>query len=168
MLSAPNNSSLVTIAPATSAEEIAIARALFQEYAVSISIDLCFQHFETELATLPGAYAPPTGCLLLARINQQTAGCIALRQMNSGVAELKRLYVRPRFRKRGCGKALVEAALSKARRIGYRTARLDTLREMHDAISLYRTFGFGEVPPYRAGEPEGICYFEMPLDPTSP
>ena len=152
------------LAFATSDQHVAIVRELFREYAAGLSIDLCFQNFEEELATLPGSYAPPHGRLLVAKVGQQTAGCIALRPMEANVAEVKRLYVRPDFRRRGLGKALVARVLDEARRIGYRSARLDTLREMQNAIALYSAFGFEEVAPYRQGEPEGICYFELKLN----
>lgn len=109
---------------------------LFREYAASLSIDLCFQNFDHELATLPGGYAVPRGCLLLARVAQQNAGCIALRGMEDEAGEIKRLYVRPEFRRRGLGRMLVQRALIEARHIGYHIVRLDTLREMSAAISL--------------------------------
>lgn len=151
----------IELVPATSAEDIAIVRELFREYAAGLSIDLCFQNFAEELATLPGGYAPPRGRLLLAKVDGKIAGCIALRPMEWETAELKRLYVRPEFRRHGIGKALVAHVLEEARAIGYRTVRLDTLREMHNAIALYTASGFREVSPYRRGEPEGIRYFEM-------
>lgn len=149
---------------ATSTEHFAIVRELFREYAAGLGIDLCFQNFEEELATLPGSYAPPRGRLLVAKVGEQSAGCIALRPMEAHIAEVKRLYVRPQFRRRGLGKALVARVLDEARRIGYRSARLDTLREMQNAIALYSAFDFEEVAPYRQGEPEGICYFELKLN----
>lgn len=144
-------------------EHTAIVRELFREYAAGLAIDLCFQNFEDELSTLPGSYAPPRGRLLLAKADGKIAGCVALRPMDNEAAELKRLYVRPAFRKRGIGKTLVARVLDEARQIGYRVARLDTLLEMHDAIALYTLFGFKEVAPYRARQPTGICYFEKEL-----
>jgi ribosomal protein S18 acetylase RimI-like enzyme len=154
----------IELVAATSAEHIAIARELFREYAAELTIDLCFQNFEEERSTLPGSYAPPRGRLLLAKGAGQNAGCIALRPMDNEAAELKRLYVRPAFRRRGIGKTLVARVLDEARRAGYRVARLDTLREMHDAIALYSNFGFTEVAPYRKDEPEKIRYFEKKLN----
>jgi len=151
------------ISPAVGANDIAAARELFQEYAAGLSIDLCFQNFQEELTALPGNYAPPTGCLLLASVDEQDVGCVALRPLDSGIAELKRLFVQPAFRGRGIGKLLIEQALTFARRIGYRAVRLDTLREMSSAIALYTALGFEEIPPYNAGGVEGIQYFELNL-----
>jgi putative acetyltransferase len=156
-----NNFPTPEISPATTLEDVAAARELFVEYATDLRIDLCFQNFERELATLPGIYAPPCGCLFLGRIEGRHAGCVALRPMEERTCEIKRLYVRPEFRRRGLGKMLVRRALVEARRIGYRVVRLDTLREMDAAIALYRRLGFEEVAPYRTGEPPGICYFEL-------
>jgi ribosomal protein S18 acetylase RimI-like enzyme len=163
MSSARNNPAQVEIVCATEGRDIAAAGELFREYAASLSIGLCFQNFEHELATLPGGYAAPRGCLLLARVTQQNAGCIGLRAMEGGVGEIKRLYVRPEFRRRGLGRMLIQRALVEARDIGYDVVRLDTLREMSGAIALYTELGFKDVAPYRQGEPEGICYFELKL-----
>jgi ribosomal protein S18 acetylase RimI-like enzyme len=151
------------ISPAVSASDIAAARELFQEYATGLSIDLCFQNFAEELAALPGNYAPPMGCLLLAKVDGLNVGCVAIRPLEPGIAELKRLFVQPAFRVRGIAKALIEQALTFARQAGYRAVRLDTLREMTSAIALYTTFGFKEIPPYNAGGVEGIQYFELNL-----
>ncbi len=151
------------ISPAVCASDIAAARELFQEYAAGLSIDLCFQNLEEELAGLPGNYAPPKGCLLLAKVDERNVGCVALRQLEPGIAELKRLFVPPPFRGRGIAKALVEAALVFARGAGCRAVRLDTLREMDAAIALYTGFGFKEIPPYNAGGVESIQYFELQL-----
>lgn len=163
MSSALSNPAQVEIVFATEGRDVAAVRDLFREYAASLSIDLCFQNFDHELATLPGGYAVPHGRLLLARVAQQNAGCIALRAMEDGVGEIKRLYVRPEFRRRGLGKTLIQRALVESRGIGYRLVRLDTLREMSAALALYTGFGFKEVAPYRQGEPEGISYFELKL-----
>ena len=154
----------IQIVPATTADDIASVRDLFKEYASNLQIDICFQNFDHELATLPGCYAPPGGCLLLARVRGENAGCVALRPMEGGAGEIKRLYVRPDFRRRGLGKRLVQVALKEARRMVCRLLRLDTFREMRAAIALYAGFGFKEVAPYRPGEPEGICYFELALE----
>ncbi len=164
MSSARNRSDAAEIIFATTTEEVDILRDLFKEYASNLQIDICFQNSDHELATLPGCYGPPGGCLLLARVQQENAGWVALRPMEGGPAEIKRLYVRPEFRRHGIGKMLVQRALMEARSIGCRLVRLDTLREMPPAIALYTGFGFKEDAPYRPGEPEGICYFELALD----
>ncbi|HEY0548155.1 MAG TPA: GNAT family N-acetyltransferase [Verrucomicrobiae bacterium] len=151
------------LSPAVCATDLAAARELFQEYADGLAIDLCFQNFAEELASLPGNYAPPKGCLLLAKVDECDVGCIAVRPLEPGIAELKRLFVQPSFRGRGIAKSLIEAALAFAQHAGHRVVRLDTLREMKTAIALYSGFGFKEIPPYNAGGVEGIQYFELKL-----
>ena len=150
----------VEIVRATSSQ-IPVVRELFLEYAAGLNIDLCFQHFDQEVARLPGDYDEPRGRLMLASVASRVAGCVALRPMDQSACEIKRLYVRPEFRRRGLGRTLVQQALKEAEQIGFRVVRLDTLREMEAAIALYTAIGFKEVAPYRIGEPEGICYFEL-------
>ena len=117
----------VEISPARAAEDLASIGELFREYAASIGVDLEYQGFSSELAGLPGQYAPPSGDLLLARVNGAAAGCVALRRLDQSTLEMKRLYVRPSARGTGLGKLLVEAAISIARQNGYAELRLDTL-----------------------------------------
>lgn len=137
------------IEPARTDEDIAIARKLFREYETAIPIELDFQGFETELASLPGKYAPPHGELLLARDTQGRAvGCVAVRPFSEEVCEMKRLYVSPEGRGLGLGRALVDAVLAEAARMGYREMWLDTLPTMTDAIRLYERSGFGLILPY--------------------
>lgn len=138
----------VEIIPVRGEADIACAGILFREYSASIGIDLEYQGFSAELATLPGQYAPPSGELLLAKVDGEAAGCVALRALDESVLEMKRLYVRPSIRGVGLGKRLVEAAISTARRSGYTELRLDTLGTMVSAQDLYRKAGFVEIPPY--------------------
>jgi putative acetyltransferase len=140
-----------------------IIRALFTDYAQNLGFDLGFQNFAAELATLPGGYAPPGGCLLLARVEGKPAGCVALRPLAPGICEMKRLYVRPELRSRGIGRMLVERVIAEARMIGYGKMRLDTVPGMEEAIGLYRRFGFRKIAPYRFNPLVGALYFELDL-----
>ena len=139
------------------------ARRLFREYAEWIGVDLGFQDFERELATLPGKYVPPDGRLLLLTRGDAAVGCIALRRFDARSGEVKRLYVRPPERGRGLGKALAAAVVETARAIGYRRLMLDTLEPMVEARELYRSFGFREVPAYYHSPLPGAIYMELKL-----
>ncbi|HEX4304359.1 MAG TPA: GNAT family N-acetyltransferase [Rhizomicrobium sp.] len=123
--------------------------ALFREYAASLDIDLCFQNFEDELESLPGAYAPPKGSLLLAEIDGKAVGCVAVRALHAtNFCEMKRLYVQDSARGTGAGRALAEGAVAEARRLNYDAMRLDTLSTMQAALTLYRSLGFKEIAAY--------------------
>ncbi len=150
---------------AESPEDIEAARALFREYEAWLGFDLCFQDFEQELAALPGAYAPPSGRLILALHDGGVAGCIALRRIEDKpeFCEMKRLFVREKYRGLHIGRALAEAAIAEARRIGYSVMRLDTLERMKDARALYGAFGFKEIPAYRFNPIEGAVFMELSL-----
>lgn len=142
---------------------LSAVRRLFLEYAHSLGISLRFQQFHEELARLPGEYAPPAGALLLALWEREGAGCVGFHAWESGIAEMKRLYVRPPFRGTGTGRALVEAAMTRAHSLGYDRIRLDTLPTMASAQALYRQLGFGEIAPYRPNPVPGAKYFEAVL-----
>jgi GNAT superfamily N-acetyltransferase len=142
-------------------EDLDLVRRLFVEYQQDLPFDLAFQDFRRELASLPGRYAPPTGCLLWARCGGDPAGCVALRQIGEDLCEMKRLFVRPAFRGRGIGRAMANAIVEQARRIGYKRMRLDTVLE--PALSLYRSLGFREIPPYQPVPIEGVVFMELEL-----
>jgi ribosomal protein S18 acetylase RimI-like enzyme len=116
-----------------------------------------------ELTGLPGKYARPTGVVLIARDGDEAAGAIAYRMVEPGVAEMKRLYVRPDFQGLGIGKALAEAVIAEAREIGYSSMRLDTVPSMGRAQGLYRALGFREIPPYRFNPVPGTAFLELRL-----
>jgi putative acetyltransferase len=156
----------LAIVNAESAAQIAVIRELFLEYANSLGFSLCFQSFDRELARLPGDYAPPEGRLLLMECDGEPAGCVALHPLEAGICEMKRLYVRPRYRGKGLGRVLVERILSEARTAGYGRIRLDTVEPvMKDAVAMYRRFGFRDIPPYRENPIEGAMYLELELNP---
>ncbi|HEX6650742.1 MAG TPA: GNAT family N-acetyltransferase [Pyrinomonadaceae bacterium] len=152
------------IFPANTDEHISQARTLFEEYAASLGISLCFQNFDQELKSLPGKYAPPDGLLLLATENNELAGCIALRKLSPGICEMKRLFVRPTYRSHGLGRVLVETIIDEARKLGYTHMRLDTLPGLMDkAIALYRSFGFVDIAPYCENPVEGAKFMQLEL-----
>jgi ribosomal protein S18 acetylase RimI-like enzyme len=156
----------VPIIQADSAERLPHIRDLFTEYADYLRdshAEICFEDFRQELATLPGAYGPPDGRLLLAVDRTDIAGCVALRKIGAGVCEMKRLYVRPAFRGRQVGRQLAQAVIDEARLIGYRCMRLDTLPAMAAALALYRSLGFVPIAPYGVHPIPGAVYLELTL-----
>lgn len=153
-----------TIAPATTADDIAAMRTLFQAYADGLAVDLAYQDFTAELAGLPGKYAAPHGALLLARDPAgQVLGCVALRPLGDGLCEMKRLYVAPPARGTGLGAALMKAITAAARRLGYRAMRLDTLPDMTAAQAMYAAAGFRPILPYYDGAAAGTIFLELAL-----
>ena len=139
--------------------DLSVVRTLFLEYAQSLGVDLSFQNFDQELASLPGDYDP----ILLARWNDDVAGCVALHPFGDGICEMKRLYVRPQFRGHDIGRSLAEAVIAVARERGYRAMRLDTLPTMQKAMRLYESLGFVDVEPYRFNPIAGSRFLELTL-----
>ena len=164
---------------ARSAADVALARELFVEYARSLDYDLCFQGFDDELATLPGAYAAPQGRLLVVGEPGAAFGCIALRPLMhapiggasradtrvvAGAGEVKRLFVRDAHRAAGWGRRLAQTIVDEARAIGYRELKLDTLESMRAARSLYASLGFTPCAPYYDNPLPGALYMSVTLD----
>lgn len=155
---------MTNISEAETETEIAAARELFREYETELDLDLCFQGFEAELATLPGKYAPPDGRLLLAYVGDKLVGCIAMRKLEDGVCEMKRLFVRGEFRGQKIGIALIDRVINDAREIGYAKMRLDTSTlKMKKAISLYESYGFARIAPYYDNPHPGVLFMELTL-----
>jgi len=153
---------MAMIRAARTPEDLAVARELFREYAAGTDAPACFVAFEDELAALPGDYAPPSGRLLLAG-DGEPAGCVALRRLDAGTAEIKRLYVRAAHRGTGLGRSLALAAIAAARETGARRVVLDTLPSMIQAQALYRSLGFRESAAYLASPTPGALCFERVL-----
>lgn len=154
---------MIRIIPAETTELIEEAKKLFLEYAASLGFDLGFQNFEEEMATFPNMYSPPRGSLLLAVHIDEIAGCVALRELEDDVCEMKRLYVRNRYRGLKIGKKLAWAIISSGRDAGYRVMRLDTVSSMTEAIGLYKSLGFKEIKPYRYNPIQGASFMELKL-----
>jgi putative acetyltransferase len=154
------------LTPATH-DELEACRAIFREYAAELGIDLCFQNFDAEVAGLPGDYAAPYGALLLATVDDEVAGCCALRRLSSvdypNACEMKRLYVRKAFRCLGLGRQLAESIMDAARMAGYHHVLLDTLSDMESARALYEDLGFVSVPPYYHNPIAGAHYLKADL-----
>lgn len=147
----------------SSPRDLEDVRALFLEYADLVAEALCFQGFDQELASLPGAYAPPGGALLLARDGSAAAGCVALRRVDDRTGEMKRMYVRPSWRRTGLGRQLALAIIQEARRRGYARLVLDTLPKLTSAIALYRDLGFRDTTPYLEAPTPGALCMELSL-----
>jgi ribosomal protein S18 acetylase RimI-like enzyme len=155
----------VKITSATSPEQLRQVRQLFEAYAALLSFDLCVQDFQQELDGLPGCYAPPDGRLWLAVTDrEEAAGCVALRGLEPGIGEMKRLYVRPEYRRTGLGKRLTQTVLEEAASIGYKRLRLDTTLARTEAIRLYESLGFTRIALFRANAVEGALFMEIDVN----
>ena len=161
------NTHVISIKPPSSDAELLDIKDLIKEYAARLSVDLCFQDFEGELACLPGEYAEPRGGLVLATVDGLPAGCCGLRPIDnvdySNACEMKRLFVRPEFRRLGLGRQLAEKVMDLARIGGYDCLLLDTLNDMETARALYKELGFEEIPPYYFNPIEGAHYLKAQL-----
>ena len=144
-------------------EDLEEVKNLFREYAAFLQVDLCFQGFENELAKLPSKYAEPEGSIFLAKVNGQTAGCVAFWKLEDGVCEMKRLYVKPEFQGLGLGKQLANIVIDEAKNKGYATMKLDTLRRLESANYLYNLLDFQETKPYNFNPEADIVYYEKAL-----
>jgi GNAT superfamily N-acetyltransferase len=161
--STPDSDQFV-IVTAETASQLEVVRKLLLEYWKSRDLRLSVFNFDRELAGLPGEYAPPSGRLLLASCNGEAAGCVALRKLEAEICELKRLYLREKFRGAGLGRTLALAIIAEARGIGYCKMRLDTIGpSMREAVALYHRLGFREIAPYRNNPLEGARYLELEL-----
>jgi len=148
--------------------QLQAVRELFQEYADSLGVDLCFQNFAAELEGLPGDYAPPAGALLLALVDGEPAGCVAMRPLpesdHTNACEMKRLYVRRAFRRFGLGRLLTQHLMDLATQAGHSCMLLDTMDDMEAARGLYTSLGFEEIPPYYFNPIPGAHYLKVELD----
>jgi GNAT superfamily N-acetyltransferase len=155
--------SAYTLSEAAGTADFAAARALFEEYAAQLKIDLCFQGFAHELTRLPELYGPPAGCLLLVKHGDAPVGCGAVRRLSPQDCEMKRLYVRPEARGAHLGRLIADSLVAKARTLGYARMLLDTLTEMIAARTLYRSLGFRETAPYYSNPLSEVVYMELDL-----
>ena len=155
---------VIRIRPAETEIDLVATRDIFREYESWFGLDLCFQGFEEELQNLPGKYAAPGGRLYLAEVDGMIAGCIALRPLEQSICEMKRLFVKERFRGMKIGKLLIERLIEDARTIGYKAMRLDTFAtRMEKAVQLYESYGFREIPAYYNNPNDGVLFLELKL-----
>jgi putative acetyltransferase len=161
----------ITVADGNDALQLQAAQTLFREYAQALGVDLCFQNFDAELAALPGEYADPSGVLLVAWADGMPAGCVALRALPgvdyANACEMKRLFVRPAYRRLGLGRLLAVQLLNHAAQLGYSHLLLDTLDDMEAAREMYASLGFEDIPPYYFNPIPGAHYLKVDLDTAS-
>jgi ribosomal protein S18 acetylase RimI-like enzyme len=153
----------IEIVEAVTSADYAVGRGMFEEYARAINVDLCFQDFAAELDRLSVMYAPPAGALLLAKAGPEVAGCVGLRKLRDDISEMKRLYVRPEFRRHHLGRQMAEEIARRARELGYRTLVLDTLGTMEAAQRLYESMGFKPATSYYVNPLPNVKYFSLDL-----
>ncbi len=151
------------IEEAATADDFALGRILFEEYAASVGVDLCFQNFAAELENLASIYSPPGGALLIATIDSDAAGCVGVRRFSDDVCEMKRLYVRPAYRGWHLGRRLAEAIVERGRGLNYNRMVLDTLESMQIALALYGSIGFQPSAAYYPNPLPGVKYLALDL-----
>ncbi len=144
-------------------DDLQLFRELISEYQQFLGVDLCFQKFDQELENPLGKYTPPRGIVLLAYWDGVICACGALQDLGDGFCEIKRIYVRPEFRRKGIARSISEYLLGRAKEIGYTTAKLDTLRRLEGAVPLYQSLGFKETAPYNYNPEADIVYMELAL-----
>jgi ribosomal protein S18 acetylase RimI-like enzyme len=154
---------MIEIRAAQFPEHVELVRTIFREYADSLGIDLDFQDFDAELASVPGKYAAPEGNVFLAWSNGEVVGSVAMRPLGGDVCEMKRLYVRPSGRGQQTGRQLTMFIVNQAKKAGYRKIRLDTLPGMTEAQALYASLGFQAIPPYVFNPVAGTKFLELDL-----
>ncbi len=155
---------MIKVTRARNKEDYEKARQLFRQYADTLEFDLAFQDFSQELESLPGDYAAPDGCILLAEESEKIVGCVALRPLEANICEMKRLFVVPDYRGRGAGRLLACAVIDRAREIGYRKMRLDTVATMLEARRLYYSLQFRDIEAFRYNPIDGASYMELDLE----
>ncbi len=153
-----------SIAAIEAPREISEVRAMFREYEAFLNVGLCFPGFEQELAGLPGEYAPPQGALFKATTASRVAGCVALRPVQDGLCEMKRLFVRPDYRGLGLGRKLAKRIVLEAKRIGYTRMRLETFEFLTGAIHIYKDLGFMQIGSYYDDPHTEVLYWELDLE----
>ena len=154
---------MLEITESYDAESLSAAKGLIGEYAEFLGFNLDFQDFAEEMRQFPGQYSPPDGCLMLASYNDQIAGCIALRKLDSDICEMKRLFVRPGFRGKGIGRRLADKLIGRARDLGYMVMRLDTVPQLESANVLYEKMDFKDIAPYYHNPIDGARFMELEL-----
>jgi putative acetyltransferase len=161
------NSPAIHIITPASPDDWEATRQILRDYAASLTVDLCFQDFEAELQGLPGQYEAPGGIMLLALVDGQVAGCGGFRALldvdYANACEMKRLFVRPAFRRFGLGRLLAQRLIDAATQAGYSAMLLDTLDDMESARGLYESLGFEAVPPYYYNPIPGAHYLKVDL-----
>lgn len=153
----------VTIEPARTEADFAVAKELIRAYVDWLGEDLSYQNFDDEMAGFPAKYLPPKGEILLARLEGAAVGVVCLQPLAEGICEMKRMWADPACRGRGIGRRLAEAIVRTGRERGYRLMRLDTLSRLTSAVSLYENMGFRRIPAYYNNPTEGVIYLELDL-----